>query len=293
MASHRPGRRREGGGRGGRRGRHQLAPRDSAPALQERRLHCGRPLPRRHSRSRNSIPPFICPILSHAPSALADEDFLERFHLRDEGVEWRHPPGGAPTWASTSSDLATALSPSGVQPSASTSAEPAAAKAKGGGTRGRRFAPETIELLEEAFSCSPKGATPTGEALAEVRRTHPRPLAPTWLRLAYVPLPRLRLDVLRAAPAPHGTGERAAAGLVCEQAAATKEGAPPSPSHLILALASTTPARKHGHRTRTTVLGPSRAGGSAAAPELAGWAHGRRRRQRHGALQDRRGTHPK
>ena len=117
------------------------------------------------------------------PDGMPDEDFVEKYSVSDEGVEWRYPSkplGKQGKAASRVADPGLAIGLAGTAsaggeaaPSVSSLATPSPTSAPAGKPKKARFPRETVALLEKAFS-ELNGVTPVGEALAEVRhRSHP------------------------------------------------------------------------------------------------------------------------
>jgi len=107
------------------------------------------------------------------PDGMPDEDFVEKYSVSDEGVEWRYvnkPLGKKGKAASRPTDPSLAI---GIAGSASAGGElsPSVSSlvpAAGKGLKKARFSRETVALLEAAFG-ELNGVTPAGEALAEMR----------------------------------------------------------------------------------------------------------------------------
>ena len=100
------------------------------------------------------------------PDGSPDEDFVEKFPLSAEGIDWRH----------TAQSNGTGFEPTAMSGGGGggggggeSPAEAAAAKPKDS-KRGKRFDREVTDALEAAFSRSLRGATPSGEALAQLRQ---------------------------------------------------------------------------------------------------------------------------
>ena len=158
------------------------------------------------------------------PDGMPDEDFVEKYSVSDEGVEWRYPSkplGKQGKAASRAADPGLAIGLAGTAssggeaaPSVSSLTTPSPTSAPAGKPKKARFPRETVALLEAAFS-ELNGVTPVGEALAEVRhRSHPTCTQPA-------PASRWPRDDPTHAPADegsHGARGHAAARLVLEPA---------------------------------------------------------------------------
>ena len=158
------------------------------------------------------------------PDGMPDEDFVEKYSVSDEGVEWRYPSkplGKQGKAASRVADPGLAIGLAGTAsaggeaaPSVSSLATPSPTAAPAGKPKKARFPRETVALLEKAFS-ELNGVTPVGEALAEVRhRSHPTCTQPA-------PASRRPRDDPTRAPADegsHGARGHAVARLVLEPA---------------------------------------------------------------------------
>ena len=154
------------------------------------------------------------------PDGMPDEDFVEKYSVSDEGVEWRYvnKPLGKKGKAASGADSGlvigfadTASFKGEPSPSVSSLAMPSPSSA-GKGAKKPRFSRETILLLEAAFG-ELNGVTPTGEALAEVRQL----LAPLHHLHRPVTTPHAS-----AGEGHHGARGDAAAGLVLESATETE-----------------------------------------------------------------------
>ena len=121
------------------------------------------------------------------PDGMPDEDFVEKYSVSDEGVEWRYvnkPLGKKGKAASRAADPSLAIGFAGTtsaggepSPSGSSLVTPSPSLASKG-LKKARFSRETVALLEAAFG-ELNGVTPAGEALAEVRhRLHQPAPAP-------------------------------------------------------------------------------------------------------------------
>jgi len=120
------------------------------------------------------------------PDGMPDEDFVEKYSVSDEGVEWRYviKPLGKKGKAASRTDPSLAIGFAGTasaggepSPSVSSLVTPSPSSAVKG-LKKARFSRETVVLLEAAFS-ELNGVTPAGEALTEVRhRLHQPAPAP-------------------------------------------------------------------------------------------------------------------
>ena len=103
------------------------------------------------------------------PDGSPDEDFVEKFPLSAEGVDWRHTAQSNGTGFEPSA-MSSGGGGGGGGGGGESSVDAAAAKAAKDSKKGKRFGREVTEALEAAFSRALRGATPSGEALAELRQ---------------------------------------------------------------------------------------------------------------------------
>ena len=128
------------------------------------------------------------------PDGKPDEDFVEKYSLQDEGVEWRYPKqrplkkGKAATGAS---DITAVVSYDGK--GEVPCRDSASARRGQGSSKGVRFSAETIAVLEAGFS-EQNGVTPTGDVLAEVRHGTGPPIPRSTCQLT-MPLVHLQMKL--------------------------------------------------------------------------------------------------